>query len=132
MSRAACLGCDCCYPHRHPKHVCLLARPSSRLAHPPPSLLSHMPCRYTGTANALVCLALFLAASFSDPGTVTPANAAAHAALYPHDGLFYPEAKQCSTCRLPRPARSKHCRVCGRWVAGPVVRACAAVGAAGP
>lgn len=43
--------------------------------------------RYTGTAAALGCLAAFLAACYSDPGIVTAANAAAHAALYPYDGL---------------------------------------------
>ncbi|KAL4444348.1 hypothetical protein ABPG75_012085 [Micractinium tetrahymenae] len=72
--------------------------------------------KYTGTASALLCLAFFLAAGFADPGTITPATAAAHAALYPPDGLWYPE-KDCRTCGLPRPARSKHCRVCGRCIA---------------
>ncbi|KAL4418925.1 hypothetical protein ABPG77_005219 [Micractinium sp. CCAP 211/92] len=72
--------------------------------------------KYTGTAAALLCLALFLAAGLADPGTITPSNAAAHAALYPPDGLWYPE-KHCSTCQLPRPARSKHCRVCNRCIA---------------
>ncbi|EFN58137.1 hypothetical protein CHLNCDRAFT_57008 [Chlorella variabilis] len=72
--------------------------------------------KHTGTAGALLCLALFLAASFSDPGTVTAANVAAHRALYPCDGLLY-EEKECRTCGLPRPARSKHCSACGRCVA---------------
>lgn len=80
----------------------------------PPPPLHHARRRHTGTAGALLCLALFLAASFSDPGTVTAANVAAHRALYPCDGLLY-EEKECRTCGLPRPARSKHCSACGRW-----------------
>lgn len=73
--------------------------------------------KYTGTAAALGCLAVFVVACYSDPGTITAANAAAHAALYPHDDLVY-EAKQCWTCGVPCPARSKHCRTCGRWHPG--------------
>lgn len=57
--------------------------------------------------------ALFAAASLSDPGTVTATNAAAFDALYPHDGLLF-TPRHCDTCRLPKPARSKHCRACGR------------------
>ncbi len=55
----------------------------------PPTPAKRPAChrRYTGTAAALGCLAAFLAACYSDPGTVTAANAAAHAALYPYDGL---------------------------------------------
>lgn len=87
---------------------------SALLSHNPPKTRP-APCRYSGTAAALATLALFAAASFADPGTVTAANLAAHQALYPYDGLVYPEAKDCWTCGVPRPARSKHCSTCGRW-----------------
>jgi palmitoyltransferase len=72
--------------------------------------------KFTGSAAAVLCLLLYAAACYADPGIITPVNAAAHAALYPTDGVLY-RSKQCGTCRLPRPARSKHCRVCGRCVA---------------
>ncbi|GIL72191.1 hypothetical protein Vretimale_331 [Volvox reticuliferus] len=73
----------------------------------------------TGSASVIASLALFLAASLSDPGTVRPhppADLAAWHRLYPLDGAIFP-AKQCPTCHLMRPARSKHCRVCNRCVA---------------
>ncbi|GLI64167.1 hypothetical protein VaNZ11_007354 [Volvox africanus] len=73
----------------------------------------------SGSASVMASLALFLAASWSDPGTVRPlppADLAAWHRLYPLDGAIFP-AKECPTCRLMRPARSKHCRVCNRCVA---------------
>ncbi|GLC57570.1 hypothetical protein PLESTB_001241500 [Pleodorina starrii] len=82
----------------------------------------------SGSASVLTSLALFLAASLSDPGTVSPSPpGAAHPApapqqlaawhlLYPLDGAIFPP-KDCPTCRISRPARSKHCRVCNRCVA---------------
>lgn len=57
------------------------------MMHEPPHPQSCCGCRYTGTAAALGCLAVFVVACYSDPGTITAANAAAHAALYPHDDL---------------------------------------------
>ena len=108
-AQRACRAAASCGRRRLPA-VCSTVSPPHRSSLP---LRTH-PRRYTGTAAALACLALFLAVSWSDPGTVTPVNAAAHAALYPHDGVLYPERKQCATCCLPRPARSKHCRVCNK------------------
>lgn len=74
-------------------------------------------CRYFGIAVVVACLVVHMAASFSDPGTVTPDNAHLHAALYPNTGmeLLWPD-KECWTCQFKRPARSKHCSTCKRWV----------------
>jgi hypothetical protein len=78
--------------------------------------------RYTGTLALLACVAAFCAASFSDPGLVTRATLAGHQAAYRHDGITC-SAKQCRTCGWVRPARSKHCSICGGWgVAPPVIR----------
>jgi len=60
-------------------------------------------------------LVLFALTSFSDPGTLTKQNCEAKAKAYPMDGVLY-EEKDCGTCLLRRPARSKHCSVCGRCV----------------
>jgi len=71
---------------------------------------------FTGPLAVAVGLGLFLLTSFSDPGTVTAANVEAHLRAFAHDGQLY-RPKQCSTLRLPVPARSKFCRVTNRRVA---------------
>jgi hypothetical protein len=46
--------------------------------------------RYTAPAATLVGLFFFYKTSFGDAGTITPANAAAVAAAFPHDAQLYP------------------------------------------
>lgn len=70
------------------------------------------------TVVLVLAFASFLAASFLDPGVVRKGAAAAAACdVYPPDGILYPLTRaDCSTCKAPRPARSKHCKVCDRCV----------------
>lgn len=56
-------------------------------------------------------LAAFMATGLADPGMVTPATLPAHLAT-PYDGVTN-RAAACSTCGLQRPARAKHCNICG-------------------
>ncbi|XP_002964637.2 probable protein S-acyltransferase 17 [Selaginella moellendorffii] len=72
--------------------------------------------RFLGPSAVLVGIAIFLLASFSDPGTITASNLATHEDIYPFDGIIYTE-KICPTCNIPRPARSKHCSICNRCIA---------------
>ncbi|XP_039146285.1 probable protein S-acyltransferase 17 [Dioscorea cayenensis subsp. rotundata] len=72
--------------------------------------------KYASMLAVGVGVLLFLLTSFSDPGTVKADNVPQYLAAYPYDEVIYSE-KECSTCKIPKPARSKHCGICGRCVA---------------
>lgn len=72
--------------------------------------------RYLSVLAVGVGVVLFLLTSFSDPGTVTAENVAQYISAYPCDNIIYVE-KECSTCKISKPARSKHCGICDRCVA---------------
>ncbi|KAJ9180178.1 hypothetical protein P3X46_008455 [Hevea brasiliensis] len=72
--------------------------------------------RYTSFLAVAVGVLLFLLTSFSDPGTVNVDNVSEYLSAYPYDNIIYAE-KECSTCKIPKPARSKHCSICDRCVA---------------
>jgi hypothetical protein len=56
-------------------------------------------------------LSSFTIASSKPAGRVTRGNCEKLIELYPHDGFMFPRGKECSTCKLPKVARSKHCRM---------------------
>ncbi|KAL1350588.1 hypothetical protein HN51_014625 [Arachis hypogaea] len=72
--------------------------------------------RYTSFLAVAVGILLFLLTSFSDPGTVKAQNVSHYLSAYPYDNIIY-EEKECSTCKILKPARSKHCSICDRCVA---------------
>lgn len=72
--------------------------------------------RYTSAVVVVVGVILFLLTSFSDPGTVNANNVSQYISAYSYDNILYVE-KECPTCKIPKPARSKHCGICDRCVA---------------
>lgn len=58
---------------------------------------------------------LYLSAA-GDPGTIEPGNHADSMALYPYDFTLFHPGNECHTCRLLKPARSKHCSICKRCI----------------
>ncbi|KAJ0014462.1 hypothetical protein Pint_19925 [Pistacia integerrima] len=72
--------------------------------------------RYTSLLGVGVGILLFLLTSFTDAGTVNAENVSQYLSAYPYDNIIFTD-KECSTCKIPKPARSKHCGICGRCVA---------------
>ncbi|CAO3642888.1 unnamed protein product [Cunninghamella blakesleeana] len=60
-------------------------------------------------------LSYFIACA-ADPGKVNEKNVNAYIDQFPYDGLLYIE-KDCWTCNIQKPARSKHCPLCKTCIA---------------
>ncbi|XP_053550950.1 palmitoyltransferase ZDHHC4 [Bombina bombina] len=61
-------------------------------------------------------LCFFFMCCVTDPGKVTKENADSYTQVYKYDNVFFHQGKKCPTCHLMKPARSKHCGVCGSCV----------------
>lgn len=72
--------------------------------------------RYTGSLAAFSCLWFFYLSSVTDPGTVTEENCRSLVSHFPYDNAIFPVEKICVTCGFVKPARSKHCSACRRYV----------------
>jgi hypothetical protein len=60
----------------------------------------------------VICLTTWILANTLGPGRVEK-KTLRHMLHTPYDGLMFEPSAFCTTCRLPKPARSKHCSMCG-------------------
>ncbi|KAI9485919.1 MAG: DHHC palmitoyltransferase-domain-containing protein [Benjaminiella poitrasii] len=81
--------------------------------------LPHMPGPYLHLIHQYLIIpvqiislyASYYVACTSNPGIITKTNLQNHLKYYKYDGLIY-KPKTCVTCKLQKPARSKHCSMC--------------------
>ena len=64
------------------------------------------------TTLVVACLCSFVAACSVPAGTITPTSWPTFD-NYKADEIIYASGKECMTCKVPKLARSKHCRLCG-------------------
>ncbi|KAM9305455.1 palmitoyltransferase ZDHHC4 [Gastrophryne carolinensis] len=63
-----------------------------------------------------VNLYFFYKCCTTDPGRITSSNERHCIRFYRYDNLMFRPGRICETCHLLKPARSKHCGVCGKCV----------------
>jgi len=69
---------------------------------------------YTSHASVILTLLSFVLASNSNPGRINEKTIAQYD-HFPYDGFLYVK-HECRTCKLRKPARSKHCSICNTCV----------------
>ena len=77
-----------------------------------PFLPAASPHRLLHLPAVSLALVSFIVACCSSPTIVTASSSPALQAHFPYDGLLYESGRQCPTCDVVKPARSKHCSVC--------------------
>jgi palmitoyltransferase ZDHHC4 len=73
----------------------------------------HRACVPVAVSLPYVCLY----ASVVSKSSITPENLVDEMKRYPYDKVLFHPGKQCRTCLLPKPARSKHCSICNACIA---------------
>ena len=70
---------------------------------------------YGGVLGIIICHISFFFACSVSPGVITRTNAECFMDQ-PYDNLLFVEGLFCTTCKVPKPPRSKHCSLCGHCV----------------
>lgn len=66
----------------------------------------------TGTIIMMMCYASFIVAARSDPGIINKSNLSKALKRYQYDDIIFLKNNTCTTCKMTKPARSKHCALC--------------------
>ncbi|CRG95444.1 palmitoyltransferase, putative [Plasmodium gallinaceum] len=78
---------------------------------------------YNTSCNSFFCMLIFISGfssfllcSLSDPGKISSKYLDKHLKFYPYDGIIFHKDSECETCKIKKPARSKHCKYCSSCI----------------
>jgi palmitoyltransferase len=81
-----------------------------------PCYLIGVEAKYFGFIGVVLChISFYHLCAVADPGVITKNNWKRFM-HHPYDELLFTSGRECPTCSIPRPARAKHCGLCGHCV----------------